>query len=82
MVDAVRHHYLKTFGIVEYIPRGLVDDSEKSVPSAQDEPSKETRTAVIGQLLADHVGTPKVLVTGSSPAEVSPDIPTDDSVTL
>jgi len=81
VVDAVRHHYLKTLGIVEYIPRGFVDDSEKSVPSAQDEPSTETRTAVIGQLLADHGGTPKVLVTGSSPAEVSRDIPTDKSAT-
>ena len=29
MVDSLRHHYLKTLGIVEYIPRGFVDDSEE-----------------------------------------------------
>ena len=62
MVDALRHHYLKTLGIVEYIPRDFVDDSKEGLPSAQDEPSAETRTAVIGQILADHGGAPKVLV--------------------
>ena len=81
MVDVLRHHYLKTLGIVEYIPRDFVDDSKEGLPSAQDEPSAETRTAVIGQILADHGGAPKVLVDDSAHAEVSRDNPTDESAT-
>jgi hypothetical protein len=81
VVDALRHHYLKTLGIVEYIPRGFVDDSEESMPSVQYEPSTEIRTTVIGQLLGDHGERSEVLVADSSHAEVSRDIPVDESAT-
>lgn len=43
MVDSLRHHYLKTLGIVEYIPRGFVDDSEELAQPAQSHSVTETR---------------------------------------
>jgi|TARA_B110001450_G_scaffold92616_1_gene87817 hypothetical protein len=67
MVDSLRHHYLKTLGITEYIPRDFVDDSEEITQPSQPQPLTETRTAAISQLLADHSEAPKVKVVEKSP---------------
>jgi hypothetical protein len=71
MVDSLRHHYLKTLGIVEYIPRGFVDDSEELAQPAQSHSVTETRTAAMTQLLADHVEAPKVKVVEKTPVASS-----------
>ncbi|MFB0989979.1 MAG: hypothetical protein QMC25_03630, partial [Porticoccaceae bacterium] len=67
MVDSLRHHYLKTLGITEYIPRDFVDDSEEITQPSQSQPLTETRTAAISQLLADHSEAPKVKVVEKPP---------------
>ena len=67
MVDSLRHHYLKTLGIVEYIPRGFIDDSEEITLPSQPEPVTETMTAAISQLLADHAEKPKIKVVEKTP---------------
>ena len=67
MVDSLRHHYLKTLGITEYIPRDFVDDSEEITQPSQSQPLTETRTATISQLLADHSEAPKVKVVEKPP---------------
>ena len=76
MVDSLRHHYLKTLGIVEYIPRGFVDDSEEIAQPSKSQPLTETRTAAISQLLADHAEAPKVKVVDILPV-ASNDIPSN-----
>jgi len=67
MVDSLRHHYLKTLGITEYIPRDFVDDSEEITQPSQSQPLTEIRTAAISQLLADHSEAPKVKVVEKPP---------------
>lgn len=79
MVDALRHHYLKTLGIVEYIPRGFVDDSEGTLAPPKTEPLTEVRATAINQLLTEHAGIPEVIVAEKSPLIVSSGTLSDQS---